>query len=126
MVETLPEPEVTRCYFEDAYEPHLPAMSLRWDTHSPGWSERLWYLPEGVCLVGPAPERFGLTIQRRATDSYSIRLLWDRTCLQWVELSRMQILTSALRPLLAAMGTDLWYLLDQPVSTETQLPLKAA
>jgi hypothetical protein len=36
------------------------------------------------------------------------------------------LLTSALAPLLRAMGTDLWHLLDQPVSAEFTLPSEAA
>jgi hypothetical protein len=70
-----------------------------------------------VTLVGPPPERFGVSIRRRGEDSYSVRLLWDRTGLTWGDLPRRQILTSALAPLLGAMGTDLWYLLDQPVGS---------
>lgn len=114
MLTTLPPPEVLRCYFEDGFTPRLPAMCLRWDTRALG-GERLWELPEGVTLVGPPPQRFGVSIRRRGEDSYSVRLLWDRTCLTWDDLPRVQILTSALAPLLGAMGTDLWYLLDQPV-----------
>ena len=126
MVETLTAPEVIRCYFENGFDPHLPAMDLRWQPAGPSWNERIWYLPEGVCLIGPAPERFGITIQRKAADAYAVRLLWDRTCLSWGQLTRAQLLTSALTPLLGAMGTDLWYLLDQPIRGETTLPNKAA
>lgn len=117
MVQALPTPEVVRCYFDDAFDPHLPAMHLRWG--QTGRPERLWELPEGVCLVGPAPQRFGVNIQRQGPDSYSVRLLWDRTCLNWLSLTRVQLLTSALAPLLGALGTDLWYLLDQPVAGYT-------
>jgi len=76
--------------------------------------------------TGTAPQRFGVSIQRRDEDSYAVRLLWDRTCFIWSSLARAQLLTSALAPLLAAMGTDLWCLLDQPIRTETGLPRKAA
>ena len=81
--------------------------------------EPLYALGEelGVTLVGPPPERFGVSIRRCGADSYSVRLLWDRTYLTWGDLPRAQILTSALAPLLGAMGTDLWYLLDQPVKS---------
>jgi hypothetical protein len=114
MVQALPAPEVLRCYFEEAFEPHLPAMSLRWQepTQSPA---QVWQLPEGVSLTGPAPSRFGISIQRLADDSYAVRLLWDRTCLIWLALTRRQLIESAIAPLLAALGTDLWYLLDQPI-----------
>ncbi len=124
MVQALPSPEVVRCYFDAAFDPHLPAMCLRW--HQPALPERLWELPEGVCLVGPAPQRFGVRIQRQASDVYAVRLLWDRTCLDWVSLSRAQLLTSALAPLLGALGTDLWHLLDQPVSAGPLAPARKA
>jgi hypothetical protein len=114
MVRTLPPPEVVRCYFDDGFAPRLPAMCLRWDMELLG-GERLWELPEGVTLVGPPPERFGVSIRRRGENSYSVRLLWDRTCLNWDDLPRAQLLTSSLAALLGAMGTDLWYVLDQPV-----------
>jgi len=116
MAKTLPTPEVLRCYFDDAFAPRLPAMCLRWDKEALG-GERLWELPEGVTLLGPPPERFGVSIRRRGEDSYSVHVLWDRTCLTWGDLPRGQLLTSALAPLLGAMGTDLWYLLDQPVKS---------
>jgi hypothetical protein len=114
MLKTLPPPEVVRCYFDDGFAPRLPAMCLRWDVEALG-DERLWELPEGVTLVGPPPERFGVSIRRRGEDSYNVRLLWDRTCLTWDDVPRIQLLSSSLAPLLGAMGTDLWYLLDQPV-----------
>ncbi len=123
MVKALPEPQVLRCYFDDGFEPHLPAMRLRWPTTGP--VERLWELPDGVCLVGPAPERFGVSIQRRDRDIYAVRLLWNQTCFTWSTLTRVQLLTSSLSPLLGVMGTDLWCLLDQPVSSETGLPRAA-
>jgi hypothetical protein len=77
-------------------------------------------------MTGTPPQRFGVSIQRRNADTYTVRLLWDRTCLIWPGVARTQLLTSALAPLLAAMGTDLWYLLDQPIRTETGVPRKAA
>lgn len=126
MVTTLPAPRVLRNYFDDDLDPHLPAMWLRWDCESSDLGERLWELPEGVCLTGPAPERFGIRIQRRADDSYAVRLLWNQTRLSWPSLKRVQLLTSALSPLLSAIGTDLWYLLDQPVSKEVRSPRRAA
>jgi hypothetical protein len=126
MAALLPSPEVLRCYFDDEFDPPLPAMCLRWQPEDAGQSERLWELPEGVCMTGRPPQRFGVSIQRRETDSYAVRLLWDRNCLIWPSVERAQLLTSALAPLLAAMGTDLWYLLDQPIRTETGLPRKAA
>ena len=126
MVDGLPMPDVLRCYFDDEFEPPLPAMALRWQSNGTDATERLWCLPEGVCVVGLAPQRFGLTIQRRQLDTYYVRLLWDSSCLQWPALTRAQIMTSVLNPLLAAMGTDLWYLLDQPVGMPPPAPRQAA
>ena len=123
MVKTLPQPEVLRCYFDDSFQPRLPAMCLRWRESA---EERLWDLPGNVSLVGPPPQRFGITVQRRTFDTYSVRLLWNHTGLSWPTLTRAELLGSALSPLLGAMGTDLWHLLDQPVSTEASMPRKAA
>jgi hypothetical protein len=114
MLGTLPSPEVVRCYFDDSFAPRLPAMCLRWDAELRG-GDRQWELPEGVTIVGPPPERFGISIRRCGEDSFSVRLLWDHTCLTWQDLPRAALLTSALETLLGALGTDLWYLLDQPV-----------
>jgi hypothetical protein len=125
-MESLRAPEVVRCYVHTGFQPHLPVMELRWDPNALGTAERLWYLPEDVCLTGAAPEDFGVTIQRRAADGYAVRVLWNNTCLSWSSLTRVQLLTSALAPLLRAMGTDLWYLLDQPVAAEFNLPCDAA
>src|SRR5207248_2145045 len=64
VMETLPRPEVLRRYTDTACQPPLPALRLRWDGSALGFGERLWYLPENVCLSGPAPERFGVRIER--------------------------------------------------------------
>ena len=77
--------------------------------------DRLWDLPEGVCVVGPPPTRFGVKVERTAADSYSVRLLWDRTSLTWEGLGRVSLFARALAPLLAALGCDLRAVLDQPV-----------
>ncbi len=126
MVKALPTPEVLRCYFDDGFQPRLPAMCLRWGPDAMGEVERLWHLPEGVCLLGPAPQRFGISIRRGGSDTYVVRLLWDRTCLSWAALTRTDLLGSALAPLLAAMGTDLWFLLDQPAAVPAGCPARAA
>jgi hypothetical protein len=123
MTQTLPAPEIVRCYFDSTFEPHLPAMCLRWDEAD---AEQIWQLPEGVCFNGPPPQHFGIRIQRQATDSYSVRLLWDRTCLTWLDLTRDQLLGSDLDPFLGALGTDLWYLLDQPLPHTERTPPRAA
>lgn len=119
-MDTIPTPKVVRCYFDETFTPHLPAMTLRWsDTPATGgfssFSDRLWELPEGVTVVGPLPRQFGVSIQREGSDAYAVRLLWDRTCFHWPALNKAQLLSCALGPLLASLGTDLWYLLDQPL-----------
>ena len=122
-MKALPVPEVIRCFFDHTFEPHLPAMCLHWPGGRP---ERLWELPEGLTLMGPAPERFGVSIQRVGKDAYRIRLLWDSSCFIWQAVRRVQVMTSALAPLLGVLGTDLWYLLDQPVHSEACTPCRAA
>jgi hypothetical protein len=125
MPDTLPAPEVVRCYFDDGFEPPLSAMALRWE---PGVADEecLWELPEDVTITGPPPRRFGITIRRRAADTYAVRLLWGCTGFRWQALTRGQLLTSSLQPLLDVLGTNLWYLLEQPVDDEAALPARAA
>jgi hypothetical protein len=125
MTQTLPAPVVVRCYFDTTFEPHLPAMCLRWEEDENA-DEHVWELPEGVRFNGPPPRQFGIRVQRQAADSYSVRLLWDRTCLTWLDLTRSQLLHSDLDALLAALGTDLWYLLDQPLPHGERTPPRAA
>jgi hypothetical protein len=100
-------------------------MCLRWEADDEAW-ECLWELPEGVRFSGPPPRKFGIRIQRQGDDAYAVRLLWDRTCLTWLDLTRGQLLASDLDPLLAALGTDLWYLLDQPLPRGERTPPRAA
>lgn len=123
MATTLPAPQVLGCYFDDGFTPHLPAMRLRWDGDAP--TDQTWDLPGGLSIVGPPPRRFGLSIHRHGPDTYRVRLLWDQTGLSWTAVPRGELLTSSLAPLLAAMGTDLWYLLDQPVAVSGEV-LRAA
>jgi hypothetical protein len=101
-------------------------MCLRWHSDAAGQGERLWELPEGVSIVSPAPERFGISVRRQDNDAYEVRLLWDRTHLTWPSLTRVQLLTSALAPLLGSLGTDLWHLLDQPLPGARKHRLRAA
>jgi hypothetical protein len=121
----LPKPDVVRCFFEQTFEPPLPAMELRWDPDSAGAFDRVWHLPENVTIKGPAPQRFGVTIHRLGDNSYKVRVLWNRLCLNWDELTRRQIMTSSLALILGSLGTDVWYLLDQPVEESSSAPLAA-
>ncbi len=125
MDQGLPIPEVLRCYFDESFDPHLPAMCLRWEGDAQP-CERDWHLPEGVCLHGPPPGRFGIHVHRLGIDSYAVRLLWDRTCLVWLALTQRELLDGDLRSVLAALGTDLWYLLDQPIDPDPTPSPRAA
>jgi hypothetical protein len=110
----LPTPEIVRRFVEDGFHRSTLALSLRWPANAAA-TEKLWELPDGVHIMGTPPQRFGFHMQRVDRDAYAVRLLWNQTCLSWEALSRMQLLSSALAPLLAALGTDLWCLLEQPV-----------
>jgi hypothetical protein len=112
---SLPKPEVVRCYHDSAFQPPMPAMILRWDADAPGLAERLWHLPNSLTVKGAAPTRFGITIQRQGPNAFRIRCLWNELGLQWTNLSRNQIMASSLAQVLAALGTELWYLLEQPL-----------
>lgn len=116
----LPKPDVVRCFFEQNFDAPLPAMELRWNPDSAGAYERVWHLPESVTVKGAAPQRFGVNIHRIGADSYKVRVLWNRLCLTWESLTRRQIMTSSLAPVLESLGTDVWYLLNQPAENEAQ------
>ena len=103
-MDLLTKPEVLRCYFENSVQPHIPAMNLRWDPDAPGVAEGIWHLPDGVSVNGPAPEHFGVTIHRQGANAYRVRVLWNQLCLGWNQLTRVQIMTSALVPLLRLPG----------------------
>jgi hypothetical protein len=122
----LTKPEVLRSYFETTVQPHVPAMHLRWDPDAPGVADRTWHLPDGVSVKGPAPEHFGVTIHRHGPNAYRVRVLWNQLSLAWNELTRVQIMTSALAPLLRSLGTDLWQLLEKPVNQEAVSPARVA
>jgi hypothetical protein len=125
-MESLPKPVIVESYLETAYPPPLPALRLYWDPEMTGTAERSWFLPRHLTLKGPAPERFGLSIVRVAHDSYTVRLLWNDLYLNWTALTRVQLLTSALSPLLRVLGQDLWQLLNQPVQSEAAAVHKVA
>ena len=124
-LKTLPQPEVLHCYFTEGFSPPLGAMALRWPDEVFGQTSH-WLLPAGTQLIGPAPERFGISIQRWADDAFTVCLLWDSTCFRWPDLTQLQLLTSDLAAILRAMGTDLQYLLRQPVLSSTRRVTGAA
>jgi hypothetical protein len=114
MQKSLPTPDIVGRSIEEGFHHSTPALSLRWPATAA--AEKLWELPEGVSIVGAPPERLGFHVQRLGRDTYSLRLMWNQMSLTWETLSRMQLLSSALAPLLASLGTDLWCLLEQPVN----------
>jgi hypothetical protein len=126
MVRHLSQPEIVRCYIDEVFDARVPAMCLRWESEARESPEQTWELPQGIRVVGPAPVRFGVSIRRHGKDGYAVRLLWDYTCMYWPTLTRRALMVSSLASLLEAMGTDLWYLLDQPIAAEPAVPLSAA
>jgi len=114
----LPKPNVTRCFFDNSFDPPLPAMELKWDADDAGF-ERAWRLPDSVSLKGAAPQRFGVTIHRLGENTYQVRVLWNRLCLNWDGLTRLQVMTSCLAEILRSLGTDVWDLLNQPVEARS-------
>jgi hypothetical protein len=107
----LPTPTVLSRDLDESGSPVLPLNTLDWG--DAGQIERLWELPEGVNLIGPPPRRFGFRVERLGTDLYTAHVLWDRTRLTWPSLHRVQLLASALLPVLKSLGNDLGALLDQ-------------
>jgi hypothetical protein len=108
---TLPAPHVVACYFDIGFVPPLAAMQLTW----PAVPEQPWLLPSGEALAGRPPSRFGLDVRRQAEDAYAVTLVWDSTYRQWFSLRRRELLASSLGIILAALGTPIEYLLDQPI-----------
>jgi hypothetical protein len=117
MARALPSAQIVRKYFDESFDRSTPVWVLRWD-EAPGEADRLWELPEGLCVVGPAPRRFGVRLKRHSEDGYAAYLQWDRSQLSWPSLSRVELLGCCLGPLLSAVGRDLWAMLDQPLAAE--------
>jgi hypothetical protein len=112
----LPEPEVLSCFFT-RHAPPMPAMRLRW--HGGPVAPRGWPLPDGSILLAGLPAFFGVVVHRTALDGYAVRMLWDDATFVWDRLTRRALLDSCLNDVLAALGTDLSFLLDQPPVTDT-------
>jgi hypothetical protein len=124
-VTPLPQPELVGCYSDLGFTPPLAAMTLRWPADvADAW--QTWALPCGEKLQGAPPRRFGLLIRRQAEDAYAVSLVWDSNCRQWFSLRRHEITASALGSILAALGTQLDYLLDQPVGSQERSLTTAA
>jgi len=112
----LPQPEILDCFFDTSAEPHLLAMHLRWHG-SHGQPRQAWQLPHRERVSGDLPRQFGIEVHRHAEDAYDVQLLWDQHRLHWVALSREEILKSDLVNVLAALRTDMQFLLNQPVAS---------
>src|SRR5205823_6470890 len=119
----LAEPEVRACEFDEAFHPGLGVMNLCWPEEG---IERSWLLPGRVILTGAPPARFGISIQRWDSDHYAVCLQWNETSLSWSSLSRADLTTTCLVDLLAAIRTDLHYLLDQPINRSPRTLRNAA
>jgi len=126
MVDALPTPTILRRSFDESAGRIVPTFELRWHEGSEPPRERLWELPEQVSLVGPPPQRFGVTIECVGADAYAVVVLWDRTRLAWEGLPRVQLLASALAPLLKALGGDLRSALEQSARTGQRRAQKVA
>ncbi len=124
MARSLPAAEVVRKFIDEAFDPIAPVLVLRWPALE-GQAERLWELPEGLCVAGSAPTRFGWRIRRTGPDAYTVRLVWDRTVLAWSNLPRLEILGCCLGAVLAALGIELWSVLEQPVPGAASRPRAA-
>jgi hypothetical protein len=125
-MEPLPEPEVVSCSFDNSFHPRLATMSLSWPAGESGAGQQTWQLPAGLRLLGPPPTHFGIDIQRLDETTYSACLVWDQLAVRWTKLTRQQLADSDLQRLLAAMKTDLLYLLDQPIVNQAPKQLRAA
>jgi hypothetical protein len=123
MATALPTAEVVRKAIDETFDRYAPVWVLRWQDDGP--AQRLWELPEGLCVVGGPPGRLGLSIRPQASGTYAVRLLWERTLLSWPGLSRLELLGSCLSPMLAALGLDMWSMLEQPVTAGRVRPRAA-
>jgi hypothetical protein len=110
----LAEPRITGCSFAGVFFPRLAALHLEWRQLRQGQEDCTWILPRGLRIAGQAPVLFGIRICRTADDDYQVRMVWNEMQFGWSGLSRREILESSLSMVLAALGTNLEYLLDQP------------
>ena len=86
--------------------PSLPVTCIDWPDDGSESTESVWYLPQGVRLLGPVPVRFGVRIQRVGA-TFNVELLWNTTRLHWSCLRPAEIMTCSLAPLLKTLGYDL-------------------
>lgn len=110
----LPEPDLVSCLVIDEVQPHMLAMRLNWPDDVLTQAQ-IWDLPGGQQQFSPAPECFGIVLHRSAEDAYVIRLWWDGCYFTWQNLTRQEIENTCLHRLLAALGSDLPFMLEQPI-----------
>jgi hypothetical protein len=123
---TLPVPELISCYFDDGFAPRLAAMRLRWPDDEAATTTGLWHFPQNVRLLDTLPERFGVRVHRTGRDAFEVCLLWNNVSLRWANVPRAELINSSLHPVLAAIGTDLDDLLNQPVVSSAEQRNRAA
>ena len=120
---TLPAPQIVACEdvslgLDEFFLPEMGAFRLHWDDAVAAEKSRTWTLPLRHVVEGPAPTRFGIRVTRHDEDRYSVHVVWNRSGIAWTDLTRREIQDSDLGNLLAAMGTNLEDLLNQPVLVE--------
>jgi hypothetical protein len=108
-------PRILGCFFDIGFMPPIAVMLLQWEDPC-SLDVHHWTLPNGEHITGAWPRRFGIRIRRQAEDAYHFMLVWDSTYRQWFSLRRKEILGSAIETILAALGSQLNDLLDQPFS----------
>jgi len=113
MRDPLPAVEVLRRTARGAY--------LAWEDAE----RRDWCLPGGVTLSAEPPGFFGFACQRRRFG-YRVAVRWDGRRLAWRGLSRDDLLRGDLGSLLAAVGVDLWELLEATADAPMGGPSRAA
>ncbi|MFO0876143.1 MAG: hypothetical protein U0840_02130 [Gemmataceae bacterium] len=124
MLTTLPDAEVIRQCIDPAFDSKMPVLALRWPDMRPH-TEGTWELPGGMIIQGGLPRRFALALQPTSDQRFQVRLLWDHTQMSWPAATRQELLASCLNPLLAALGRDLWSMLDQPFASVRVWPRAA-
>jgi hypothetical protein len=115
------EPRVTGFCYDEVFLPRVASMNLDWPDQQLSLEQITWNLPRGINILGPAPSRFGIQIVRLDTDSYTVRLVWNEMQCGWPCLTRAELLQSSLLVLLKVLGTNLEYLLDQPVQETAEM-----
>ena len=86
---SLPAPEVVQCFMDTSFEPHVPAMCLRWDASVPGEADGAGIYRKTCVWWRTSPNASAFT-SFAATPTLTRCVLWNQTCLNWSHLSRMR------------------------------------